>query len=86
MPLVIFISLLQLVLHLLKPSKICMIFVIESRGYRLDSKMWRFARHAALLLQREFVQQLIDGVETVIEMEKALEEGKSIDDLVAAIM
>ncbi|KAK2194003.1 hypothetical protein NP493_3g01064 [Ridgeia piscesae] len=35
--------------------------------------------------EREFVQQLIDGVTKIIEMEKALEEGKSIDDLVAAI-
>ena len=36
------------------------------------------------VFQREFVQQLIDGVTKIIEMEKALEEGKSIDDLVAA--
>lgn len=34
--------------------------------------------------EREFVQLLIDGVEKLIEMEKRLEEGKSIDDLVPA--
>jgi len=38
----------------------------------------------ALCVQREFVQLLIDGVEKLIEMEKRLEEGKSIDDLVPA--
>jgi hypothetical protein len=32
-------------------------------------------------LQREFVQQVIDGVKVVIEMEKRLEAGKPIDDL-----
>jgi creatine kinase len=32
--------------------------------------------------EREFVQLLIDGVEKLIEMEKRLEEGKSIDDLI----
>lgn len=31
------------------------------------------------------MQQLIDGVTKVIEIEKALEEDKSIDDLVAAL-
>ena len=51
--------------------------MIGSGDFRMDF---------AFLFQREFVQQLIDGVETVIEMEKALEEGKNIDDLVAAIM
>jgi len=33
-------------------------------------------------VQREFVQLLIDGVEKLIEMEKRLEEGKSIDDII----
>jgi creatine kinase len=32
--------------------------------------------------EREFVQLLIDGVEKLIVMEKRLEEGKSIDDLI----
>merc|ERR1712080_306347 len=32
----------------------------------------------------EFVQLLIDGVEKLIEMEKRLEAGKSIDDLIPA--
>ena len=36
----------------------------------------------SVLQQREFVQLVIDGVNKVIEMEKRLEEGKSIDDLV----
>jgi creatine kinase len=31
--------------------------------------------------EREFVQQVIDGVIKIVEMEKALEAGKSIDDL-----
>jgi len=44
-----------------------------------------FHRCVTFVFQREFVQQLIDGVTKIIEMEKALEEGKSIDDLVAAI-
>jgi creatine kinase len=34
--------------------------------------------------EREFVQLLIDGVNKLIEMEKRLEEGKSIDDLIPA--
>ena len=46
----------------------------------------RIVKCGVLVFQREFVQQLIDGVEAVIEMEKALEDGKNIDDLVAAIM
>lgn len=32
--------------------------------------------------EREFVQLLIDGVEKLIEMEKRLAAGKSIDDLI----
>ena len=36
----------------------------------------------AVWLQREFVQLLIDGIEKLIEMEKRLEAGQSIDDLV----
>ena len=39
---------------------------------------------ACVCVQREFVQLLIDGIEKLIEMEKRLEEGKSIDDLVPA--
>jgi len=35
-------------------------------------------------VQREFVQLVIDGVEALIKMEKRLEEGESIDDLVPA--
>jgi len=31
--------------------------------------------------ERELVQQVIDGINKLIELEKALEEGKSIDDL-----
>jgi creatine kinase len=34
--------------------------------------------------EREFVQLVIDGVNTLIEMEKRLEAGKSIDDLIPA--
>jgi len=34
--------------------------------------------------EREFVQLLIDGVEKLIAMEKRLEEGQSIDDLIPA--
>ena len=36
--------------------------------------------------QLQFVQQLCDGVEKVIDMEKALEAGESIDELVAAAL
>ncbi|KAK2194005.1 hypothetical protein NP493_3g02057 [Ridgeia piscesae] len=34
--------------------------------------------------EREFVQLVIDGVEKLIQIEKALEEGNSIDDLIPA--
>jgi len=34
--------------------------------------------------EREFVQLVIDGVNKLIEMEKALEAGKPIDDLLPA--
>lgn len=34
--------------------------------------------------EREFVQQVIDGVNVLIEMEKRLEQGKAIDDLIPA--
>ncbi len=33
-------------------------------------------------IQVEFVQLVIDGLNKLIEMEKRLEEGKSIDDLI----
>ena len=36
--------------------------------------------------EREFVQQVIDGVKVIVEMEKRLEAGKSIDDLLPASM
>ena len=38
----------------------------------------------ALFFQREFVQLLIDGVTKLIQMEKKLEAGESIDDLIPA--
>ena len=34
--------------------------------------------------QRQFVQLVIDGVMKIIEMEKRLEQNKSIDDLLPA--
>ena len=40
------------------------------------------AAYVSMLLQREFVQLVIDGVNKLIEMEKALEAGKSIDAMI----
>ena len=37
-----------------------------------------------LFFQREFVQLVIDGVKKIIELEKKLEEGGSIDDMLPA--
>ena len=34
-----------------------------------------------LSFQREFVQLVVDGVEKLIQIEKRLEDGESIDDL-----
>ena len=34
------------------------------------------------VMQREFVQLVIDGVEKLISYDKALEEGKSIDAMI----
>ena len=36
------------------------------------------------MFQREFVQHVVDGLHKVIEMEKRLEAGKPIDDLLPA--
>ncbi len=38
-------------------------------------------RYVCSLFQREFVQQVIDGVQLMIDMERALEQGQSIDHL-----
>jgi creatine kinase len=47
--------------------------------------VWDISNRARLKnSERGFVQLLIDGVNKLIEMEKRLEEGKSIDDLIPA--
>ena len=44
--------------------------------------MYNSCVQANLLLQREFVQLVIDGVEKLIAMEKQLEAGNKIDNLI----